>query len=60
MAIGQRADKIGGRSPFWICDACVQNTHEWNLVVFITVQNLAGYDAIVLIICMFFALASLA
>ena len=43
----------GGRPPSWICDACVGITHEWHLVVCITVQNLVGIDAVVLIICTF-------
>ena len=50
----------GGRPPSWICNACVGTTHEGHLVVFITVQNLAGIDAVVLIICTFFDFASLA
>jgi len=37
-----------------------QSTHEGHLVVFITVQNLVGIDAVVLIICPFFDFASLA
>ena len=44
----------GGRPPSWICNACVGNTHEGHLVVFITVQNLVGINAVVLIICTFF------
>jgi len=40
----------GGCPPSWICDACVGTTHEGHLVVFITVQNLVGIDAVVLII----------
>jgi len=50
----------GGRPPSWICNACVGNTHEGHLVDFITVQNLVGIDAVVLIICTFFDFASLA
>ena len=50
----------GGRPSSWICNACVGTTHEGHLVVFITVQNLVGIDAIVLIICTFFDFASLA
>jgi len=50
----------GGRPPSWICDERVWTTHEGNLVVFITVQNLVGIDAAVLIICMFFDFTSLA
>ena len=50
----------GGRPPSWICNACVGTTHEGYLVVFITVQNLVGIDAVVLIICTFYDLASLA
>ena len=46
----------GGRPPFWICDACVGTTHEGLLVVFITVQNLVGIDAL----CTFFDFANLA
>ena len=47
-----------GRPPSWICDGCVGNTHEGHLVVFTTVQNLVGIDAVVLII--YFDFASLA
>ena len=50
----------GGRPPSWICNACVLTTHEGHLVVFITVQNLVGIDAVVLIIRTFFDFASLA
>ena len=50
----------GGRPPSWICNACVGTTHEGHLVVFITVQNMVGIDAVVLIICTFFDFASLA
>ena len=50
----------GGRPPSWICNACVATTHEGHLVVFITVQNLVGIDAVVLKICTFFDFASLA
>ena len=50
----------GGRPPSWICNACVGTTHGGHLVVFITVQNLVGIDAVVLIICTFFDFASLA
>jgi len=52
--------QYGGRPPSWICCACVWTTHEGHLVVFITVQNLVGIGAVVLIICMFFDFASLA
>ena len=50
----------GGRPPSWICNACVGTTHEGHLVIFITVQNLVGIDAVILIICTFFDFASLA
>ena len=50
----------GGHEPSWICNACVGTTHEGHLVVFITVQNLVGIDAVVLKICTFFDFASLA
>ena len=50
----------GGGPPSWICNECVETTHEGHLVVFITVQNLVGIDAVVLIICTFFDFASLA
>ena len=50
----------GGRPPSWICNACVGTTHEGHSVVFITVQNLVGIDAVVLIICTFSDFASLA
>ena len=46
--------------PSWICNAYVATTHEGQLVVFITVQNLVGIDAVVLIICTFFDFANLA
>ena len=67
VEIGQTAAEIwlffdfqdGGRPPCWICNACVGTTHEGHLVVFITVQNLVGIDAVVLIICTFFDFASL-
>jgi len=40
---------------------CVRTTYEGDLVVFITVQNLVGVGAVVLIdICVFFGFASLA
>jgi len=52
--------KDGGRPPSWICNACVGTTHKGNLVVSITVQNLVGIDAVVLIICTFLYFASLA
>jgi len=45
---------FGGFLPSWICDACFQTTHEGHLVVFITVQNLVGIDAVVSVTCMFF------
>ena len=50
----------GGHPPSWICNAYVGTTHVGHLVVFITVQNLVGIDAVVLIICTFFDFASLA
>ena len=50
----------GGRPPSWICNACVGTTHEGHLVVFITVENVVGIDAVVLIICTLFDFASLA
>jgi len=44
----------GGRPASWICTAaCVRTTHEGHLVVFISVHNLVGIDAVVLIMCMF-------
>jgi len=48
------------RPPYWICNACVGTTHKWHLVVFITVQNLIGIGAVVLIIRTFFNFSSLA
>jgi len=39
----------GGRPPSWICNACVGTTEEGHLV-FITVQNLVGIDAVVFIV----------
>ena len=50
----------GGRPPSWICNACMGTTQEWHLVVVITVQNVVGIDAVVLVICTFFDFASLA
>ena len=44
----------GSRPPSWICDVCVGTTHKGHLVVFSTVQNLVGIDAVVLIIWTFF------
>ena len=44
----------GGRPPCRIYNACVGTTHEGHLMVFITVQNLVGIDAVVLITCTFF------
>jgi len=45
--------QYGGFPPSWICDALVWTTHEGNLVVFTTVQNLVGIDAVVSTTCMF-------
>jgi len=42
-----------GFPPSWICDARVWTIHEGHLVVFITVQNLIGIDAVVSITCTF-------
>jgi len=52
--------QYGGRPPSWICDACVRTTLEGHLVVFITLQNLIGIDAVFLIIWMLFDFANLA
>ena len=49
-----------GLPPSWICDACVETTHEGHLMVVITVQNLVGIDTVVLILYKFFEFASLA
>jgi len=49
----------GGRPPSWISDVCVSTTHKGHLLVFITVHNLVGIDALVLIICTFFDFARL-
>ena len=43
----------GGRPPSWICFTCIWITHEEHLLVFVTVQNLVGIDAVVLMICQF-------
>jgi len=43
----------GGHPPSWICCVGDWTIHEGRLVVFITVQNLVGVDAVVLIICKF-------
>jgi len=45
--------QYSGFPPSLICDARVWTTHEGHLVVFITVQNAVGIDAVVLITCMF-------
>ena len=50
----------GGCPPSWICDERIWTTHEEHLVVFITVQNLVGINAVVTIICMFFDFTRLA
>jgi len=67
VEIGQTAARCGDFSifPRWRPSAildllCDRTTHEGHLVVFINVQNLVGIDAVVLIICMFSDLASLA
>jgi len=52
--------QYGDFPPSWICDAHIWTTHEGHLVVFITVQNLVGIDAVVSKICMFFDFATLA
>ena len=46
--------------PSAILDLCVGTIHEGHLMVFVTVHNLVGIDAVVLIICTFFDFASLA
>jgi len=45
--------EIQCRPPSWICDASVWAINEGHFVVFITVQNLAGIDTAVSIICKF-------
>jgi len=50
----------GGRPPSWICYVHVRTTHEEHLVVFIAVRKMVEIDAVVLIICLFFDLTSLA
>jgi len=45
--------QFGGFLPSWICDARDWTTHEGHLVIFITVQNLVGIDAVVSITCIF-------
>jgi len=60
-AIGQTVVKIwrfiflqyGASTPSWICCVGDWTIHEERLVVFITVQNLVGIDAVVSIICKF-------
>jgi len=39
--------QYGGFLPSWICDARIWTTSEGDLVVFTTVQNLVGIDAVV-------------
>jgi len=69
LAIGQTFAKIcrffhfsnvAAFPPSWICDARVRTTQGGHLVVFITVQNSVGIDAVVSITRMFFDFASLA
>jgi len=43
----------GGRPPSWICCVSDWTTYKGRLVVFITVHNLVGIDAVVSIICKF-------
>ena len=50
----------GGGPPSWICNACVRTAHSRHLVVFTTVKNLVGIDAIFLLLCVFFEFANLA
>jgi len=40
----------GGRLPFWICGANFGTTHNENLVVFMSVQNLVAIALVALII----------
>jgi len=40
----------GGRSPSWICWACIKTTHDDHLAVSISVQNLVEIDAAVSIL----------
>jgi len=47
----------GSRPPSWISIVLMWTTHDEYLVVSIVVQNLAGIDAVVLIICDFQYLA---
>jgi len=41
----------GGRPPAWICYVHVWTTNDEYLVLYITLQNLVGIDAVVSIIC---------
>ena len=50
----------GGRPPSWICCVGDWTTNEGLLVVFITVKNLVGIDAVVSVLCKFLYFASLA
>jgi len=50
----------GGRPPYWICGANFWTTHNENLMVFITVQNLVAIALVVLKIQKFEYLARLA
>jgi len=52
--------QYGGRLPFWICGANFGTTHNENLIVFITVQNLFAIALVVLIIEKFEYFARLA
>jgi len=59
LTIGQTVADIwrffqdGGHRPYWIYDARVRTTQEGHLVVIIIVQNLAGIDTVVPMICKF-------
>ena len=51
--------KIAGVPPSWICYVHVWTTHDEYLMVFITVQNVVGINAVVVIICQCSHLTSL-
>jgi len=51
---------VGGRLPFWICEANFGTNHNENFVVFITVQNFIAIALVILIIQKFEYFARLA
>jgi len=53
MTIFRYFFQYDGRPPSWICCMSDRTTREGRFVVFITVQNSVGIDAVVSMICKF-------